>query len=266
MRPRLEHLLAIGTAMCAVGLSFQAFAAAVEPIEVQGKPSAQIVAELCQFPKVINKGEISSPVEVAIQSPETGTFPKEGPLHGIFRISITVDENVLSFEDISNDPGSPNSTNSQFYDILGTEAIVVTSETSANVYCNVNSIRDSNLLPPSDPLVAVSAFWVIGPSGFENQGDLDLVCSALNSAPERVTDFFIGHHTRNDPRIRRPVTLDAPIDFNGCNDKVPRFCNPQDTRGDGSVIRCNFAGFDLITDSTVLGSCGGSSGGSKIKC
>src|SRR5919106_1013921 len=268
MRSRLEHVFATGTAICVVGLSPPVLAAAVEPIEVQGKPSAQIVAELCQFPKVIDKAGISSPVELSIESPQTGTYPAEEPLHGIFQIRITVDGKAVAFEDVSRDAGSPNPTYSQFYDVLGTEAVVVESPSNANVYCNVNSIKDSDLQAPSDTLAAVDtldafrAFWVFGPSGFDGQDDLQPVCDTLNDqgeTPDRVTDFFIAHHARNDPRIRREVTLDSPVDFNGCNNHVPRFCNAQDSRDVEFVVSCDFSGFDLITDSTVLGSCGGSS-------
>jgi hypothetical protein len=266
MRSRLKHVFVTATAICVVKLSSQALAAAVEPIEVQGTPSAQTVAELCQFPKVVDKGEISSPVELAIESPQTGTFPPGEPLYGIFQVSITVNGGMLSFEDVSSDPESPKLTDSQFYDILGTEAVVVESQNNTNVYCNINSIKDSNLQAPSDPLAAVRVFWVLGPSGFEGQDDLQAVCDALNDQPRRVADFFIAHHARDDPQFRRQVTLDAPVDFNGCNNHVPRFCNAQDLRGEQFVVGCDFSGFDLITDSIVLGTCSGSSGGSRIRC
>jgi hypothetical protein len=269
MRSRLKHVFATGTTVCVMALSFQVLAAAVEPIEVQGRPSAQLVAELCEFPKVTDKAGINSPVEVAIQAPQTGTFPQGEPLHGIFQVSIIVNGKTLSFEDVSNDPGSPDSTDSQFYDIRGTEAVVAESQNSTNIYCNVNSIKDSDLQAPSDALAAVRVFWVTGPSGFESQEELQPVCDALNDQddrPDRVTDFFVSHHDRPDVRIRNKVTLATTVDFNGCNNRVPRFCNAQDLRGDEFVVTCHFDGFDTTTDTTVLGACCGSSGGSRICC
>jgi hypothetical protein len=272
MKALLRRSFATGGAVCVIGLSFQALATDVPPTFVPGKPTAEVVAELCQFPKVIDKvvekGRISSPVELRIQPPQTGIFQPEHPAAAeIFKVSITVNGESFSFKDVSDDPNFPNPEYNPFYDILGTEAVVAESESNANVYCNVNSKEDSDFRPPSGgELVAVSVYWVIGPSGFKNQTDLATACTTLNN-PDRVTDFFIAHHARNTPGSRRPVTMDQPVDFNGCNGHVPRFCNTQDARGEDFVVPCDFSGFGLITDSIIVGnSCSGGSGGGNIRC
>jgi hypothetical protein len=257
MRASLQHWLATGIAISAVGgLSFQAQATTVTPTLFKGSPTAAEVATVCHFPKVINKGGFTSPVVVRINNPpnnSTDTFPPL-PLGDVFQVQITVNgtgsNKTFDFVDVSVDniSGTSTTTDSQFYDVRGTEAVVAESSSMSNIYCNVNSISDVGLKAPGS-LAHISVFWVLGVSGFETQNDLNTVCGLLNGHVDpgpRTTDWFVNHED----------VADAPVDASGCFSAL-RLCNNTDVGGDADVIPCPFGsagtGVDLRTDTALVG-------------
>lgn len=267
MRSPIKCLSTTLVATWLSALGFQAIAADVEPIFLPGSPSKEVVARLCSFPNVEDKRGVASPVEVEISEPENGIYSPE-ELGDIFKVEISLQGEVFSFADRSEDPDPRSGTNSQFFGIQGTEAVVAESSGAANIYCNLNAIAGGNLCAPSEdenadsatksnctkplPLTKIRVFWVFGPSGFEGPDELEAACESVKA------DFFIAHR----------AMADAPVNFNGCNGLVPRFCQPPIDPGaqqaGTSVVRCEFT--EILTDATALGSCGGSSGGSRIRC
>jgi hypothetical protein len=285
MKSPPKRLSAVVTAVGVVAFSCQVLAAGVRPHVLWGSPSRQDVIDTCHFPDVIDKHffskegrliSVTGPIEAEIQPPRGVTFPDQpGELGEIFQVLVEFeDSTTFSFVDESADfrfvAPSPYSnlgdtpTDSQFFDIQGIEAVVAEGPTegngvpaASNVYCYINADRDSDLCAPSAEGCAapsrIRVFWTQGTTGFEGPDALQATCGSINA------DLFIGQQIMGEAGQQ----LMGPVNFNGCNETVPRFCQrPGDSGlGEDDVILC-----DTQIGAMANGSCGGCSGGSCIRC
>jgi hypothetical protein len=218
---------------------------------------------------------VAGPVEAVIQPPRGATFPDQPEELGeIFKVFIDFKDSItFSFADESEDfrfvAPSPyenlgdTPTDSQFFDIQGIEAVVAEGPTegnvgsASNVYCYTNAKRDSELCAPSPEGCArptrIRVVWGQGSTGFKRPDELQAACESVNA------DLFIGQQVMGEtgPQVM------GPVNFNGCNETVPRFCQrPGDSGlGEEDVILC-----DTQIGAMANGSCGGCSGGTCVRC
>lgn len=229
-RSALDNFIKAGAFIAGLSASVSGFAASVTPYSFAGTPTTADVKFVCGWPDVF-QGE---PVRLDVTKPQNGTDQSFSTQDNIFQVSLDIANKSVDFTDESpvNGPLGDKNPNQhqQVYDIRGIEGVVVQSGSSANIYCYINKENDTNLtVALGNSINSISIFWLLGPCGLD-EDNITSVCSSYGNADQLLISYPLIHFGNTQQGV-------ASINTCGCNNQVPRYCDPSLSPGD--IGACN---------------------------